>query len=80
MSWNSQGFLSHCTCDLVVIIFAADEVLGVKDHVFGVGVECVLCSITDTEKKYKQVMKQQQMCAAYSHSLLVKLTQDGVIR
>ncbi len=79
MSWNSHCFLSRCTHDLVVIVFAADEVLGVKDHVFGVGVECVLGSIADTEKKYKQVMKQQQMCAAYSRSSSVKLTQDRVI-
>ena len=80
MSWNGQCFLSHCTHDLVVIVFVADEALGVKDHVFGVGVECILHSIADTEKKYKQVMKQWQMSAVYSRSSSVKLTQDGVIR
>ena len=80
MSWNGQCFLLHCTCDLIVIVFAADEALGIKDHVFRVGVECVLHSFADTEKKYKQVMKQQQMCAVYSCSSLVKLTQDGVIQ
>ena len=39
------------TLDLGVLEFATNETLSVEDCVFGVGVESVLCGITDTENK-----------------------------
>ena len=39
------------TLNLGVLEFATDETFSVEDCVFGVGVESVLCGITDTENK-----------------------------
>ena len=39
------------TLDLRVLEFTSDETFGVEDGIFGVGVESVLCGITNTENK-----------------------------
>ena len=70
----------HVALDLRIVILAADKTLCVEDSVFGVGVECILGRVTDTERKFSiQNVNKRRKCT-YSRSSSVKETHEGVIR
>jgi hypothetical protein len=69
------------TLDVGVIHLAANETLSVEDRVLGVGVECILCGITNAIRNVSNSRIYMYVIAnTHRRSSSVKDTHEGVIR
>ena len=71
-----EGPVLHVALDFRIVILATDKTLCVEDGVFGVGVECILGRVTDTERKFSIHNVNKRRKCTHSRSSSVKETHE----